>query len=415
MKVLQFDFKLSNYVITKLAGRWMPSVFWHPKLSCLKWQQAPEPELPNDDWVKIKVRYGGICGSDMNLIFLHDSPATSPFASFPFTVGHEAVGVVTETGKNVEHVETGQRVVINPVLSCESRGISPKCEACENGNESLCYSKTKGDVGAGLLIGACRDTGGSWGPYLVSHKTQVIPLPEEVDDLNGVLIEPFSCALHAVLRNPPSPGDHVLVIGSGMIGLSVVAALRALDYDCRITVLAKHKFQGELAEKFGADQVVYLSRGETYVKETAEIFGAEQLKPVIGPSVVQGGAHLVYECVGKKQSVQDSLRFTRSRGTVVLVGLAGIIDSIDWTTVWLNELAVKGCFAYSTNMYKGEEQDTLRIAVDLMKEGRVDLSPLITHQYPLHEYRQAFQTVLSKKSKNVLKVVFDHNKTTTGG
>ncbi|GAE35455.1 zinc-dependent alcohol dehydrogenase [Halalkalibacter akibai] len=412
MNALQFNFNIPKYVFTKAVGRWVPSIHWHPRFSCLNWKETSEPDLPNDDWVKVKVKYGGICGSDMNLLFLHDSPSTSPYVSFPFTIGHEAVGVISEKGKNISNVTLGQRVVINPILSCESRGLTP-CPACERGDESLCQQKTKGSIQSGLLIGACRDTGGSWSPYLVAHKSQVLPLPDEVNDLNGVLVEPFSCALHAVLRNPPNKGDNVLIIGAGVIGLSVIAAIKALGYECNVTILVKHAFQGEMAKLLGADDVIYLH--SEYVQTTATHLGAEVLKPIFGPEVIQGGANIVYECVGKKQSVTDALRFTESGGKVVILGLASIMKQIDWTTVWLNELTVKGCFAYSTNDFEGKRMNTLQIAIELMRRGKVDLSPLITHQYPLNEYKVAFNTITKRNRENALKVIFNHDQTTVGG
>ncbi|ARK31475.1 zinc-dependent alcohol dehydrogenase [Halalkalibacter krulwichiae] len=412
MNALQFNFNIPKYILTKTLGRWVPSIHWNPRFSCLHWGETDEPRLPNQDWIKIKVKYGGICGSDMNLLFLHDSPSTSPYVSFPFTIGHEAVGTISELGTKVEKLSTGQRVVVNPILSCESRGLEP-CPSCLRGDESLCEQKTKGEIDSGLLIGACRDTGGSWSPYLVAHKSQVLPLPDEVNDLNGVLVEPFSCALHAVLRNPPKDGDRILVIGAGVIGLSVVAAIKALGYNCRVAILVKHKFQGDMAKTLGADEVIYLNRD--YVEETANHFGAETLKPVFGPEVVQGGANIVYECVGRKQSVTDALRFAKSGGTVVILGLASIMKKIDWTTVWLNELTVKGCFAYSTNEFEGRKINTLQIAIELMKRGKVDLSPLITHQYPLNEYKVAFNTIKKRNRENALKVIFNHDQTTIGG
>ncbi|GAE25288.1 sorbitol dehydrogenase [Halalkalibacter wakoensis JCM 9140] len=412
MNALQFNFTIPKYIFTKTLGRWFPSLHWNSKLSCLTWGETEEPSLPNEDWAKIKVKYGGICGSDMNLLFLHDSPSTSPYVSFPFTIGHEAVGEIAELGESVTQFQKGQRVVINPVLSCETRGLEP-CPACSRGDESLCEQKTKGSIESGLLIGACKDTGGSWSPYFVAHKSQILPLPDEVDDLNGVLVEPFSCALHAVLRNPPNEGDRVLVIGAGVIGLSVVAAIKALGYSCHVTILVKHAFQGEMAKTFGADEVIYLD--SSYVDNTAKALHATTLKPLLGPEIVQGGAHIVYECVGKKQSVTDALRFSESGGKVVLLGLASIMKQVDWTTVWLNELTIKGCFAYSTNEFEGKRMNTLQIAIELMKRGNVDLSPLITHQYPLHDYKTAFGTITKRKKENALKVVFNHDQTTVGG
>ncbi|MBM7584633.1 threonine dehydrogenase-like Zn-dependent dehydrogenase [Bacillus pakistanensis] len=406
MKALQFDYKIPNYIFSKIFGSFNPSAYWNSRLSCLRFQEQSEPELPNENWVKVKVKYGGICGSDLNLLFLNDSPATSPFVSFPFTIGHEIVGEIVEVGSQVTELNRGDRVVIDPILSCESRDIEHPCPACLKGNFSLCIYKTEGDLSPGLLIGACRDTGGGWSSYIVAHKSQAFKLPTAVNDLNGVMIEPFSCALHSVLRNPPSKNDTVLVIGGGVIGICVIAAIRALEIPCRIVALVKHQFQAELAVNYGANNIIQL-RKQTYVDDLTKSLNGKVLKPLFGPEVIQGGADIVFECVGKKQSINDALRFSKNGGKVVLLGLAGIIDGIDWTTVWLNELDVKGSFAYSTEVFQGKRTRTFDIAIELMLAGKVDLSPLVTHRFPIEDYRNALGTASNKKNRAAIKVVFE--------
>lgn len=408
MNALQFQFSIPRYVFGKTVGKIFPSLLWNSGLSCLKYTQMPDPVLPSEQWVKIRVTYGGICGSDLNLIYLHDSPSTSPFTSFPFTIGHEMVGKISEIGAEVSDLKIGDRVVIDPILSCTARGIPSSCEACQRGDYSLCCHMTEGDLSPGLLIGACKDTGGSWSSCLVAHHSQVIKLPDEINDLNGIMIEPFSCAVHSVMRNPPGNEDTVLVIGAGTIGICVVAAIRAIGIRCKIVVLSKYDYQTKLALHYGADEVIRLS-GREYKSsyETAEALKARVLKPVMGPPVILGGADMVFECVGNSHSVNDALRFARSGGKVVLLGLASILDRIDWTTVWLNELDVKGSFAYSTEEFKGKRMRTMQVAIELMTKGRVDLSPMITHRFPLNKYKDAFATVVNKGKKACMKVVFE--------
>ncbi|MDQ0178427.1 zinc-dependent alcohol dehydrogenase [Bacillus chungangensis] len=406
MKALQFDYKIPKYILSKITGRFFPSAYWDSRLSCLQFLEKSEPELPNENWVKVRVKYGGICGSDLNLIFLNDSPAISPFVSFPFTIGHEIVGTIDEVGSRVTDLTKGDRVAIDPILSCASRGIKPLCSACLKGNFSLCVYKNEGELSPGLLIGTCRDTGGGWSSYIVAHKSQAFKLPIEVDDLNGVMVEPFSCALHGVLRNPPSKDDTVLVIGGGVIGICVIAAIRALEIPCKIVALVKHQFQAELTSNYGADEIIFL-RKPSYVDNLTKSLKGQILKPVFGPKVIQGGADIVYECVGKKQSINDALRFSKNGGKVILLGLAGLMDGIDWTNVWLNELDVKGSFAYSTEMFQGKRERTFDIAIELMRIGKVDLSPLVTHQFPLEDYQNALHTASNKKNREAIKVVFE--------
>ncbi|WLD93875.1 zinc-binding dehydrogenase [Alkalihalobacillus sp. AL-G] len=406
MKAIQFNYHLPRYILTKIAGRFSSKVYWDTRFSCLQFNEQHEQDLPNENWVKVKVKYSGICGSDLNLIFLNDSPATSPYVSFPFTIGHEIVGVVTEVGANVNNIGKGQRIVVDPILSCEAREIENPCHPCQEQNYSLCERKAEGSLSPGLLTGACRDTGGGWSSSFVAHKSQVFPLPDEVNDLNGVMVEPLSCALHSVMRNQPNKGDTVLVIGGGVIGICIIAAIRALDLPCKIVSLVKYEFQGKLASYYGADEIIYLTRSD-YVNELVKEINGSVLSPLFGAKVIEGGADLVFECVGKKQSINDALRFTRNGGKVVLLGLAGIMNGIDWTTIWLNELDVKGSFAYSTEAYQGERVRTFAIAIQLIKEGKVDLSPMITHRFPLDDYKGALKAATSKSSRDAVKVVFE--------
>ncbi|WP_199620419.1 zinc-dependent alcohol dehydrogenase [Paenibacillus alkalitolerans] len=408
MQSLKFEFSIPRYIFGKTIGRMFPSLLWNSGFSCLRFRETADPDLPNDRWVKIRVTYGGICGSDINLINLHDSPSTSPFASFPFTIGHEAVGTISEAGAAVTGFQIGDRVAVDPILSCMARGFSDPCDACRRGDYSICSQMTDGDIAPGLLIGACRDTGGSWSAYLVAHHSQVIKLPDEITDANGVMIEPFSCALHSVMRNRPGDDDTVLVVGAGTIGICVVAAIRALDIASKIVVVCKYDYQSKLALRYGADEVIRLG-GKDYksIYETAEALGARVLKPVIGPPVIQGGADIVFECVGKSNSVNDALRFARSGGKVVLLGLAGLLDRIDWTTVWLNELDVKGSFAYGMEEFNGKRMRTMEVAIELMRSGKMDLSPLVTHRFPLEKYKDALATVVNKGKEACMKAVFE--------
>lgn len=405
MKAVQFNLNLARYAFVKLFGKWFPAMHWNTYLSCLSMKNVNSPILHNEEWIKIDVKYGGICGSDLNLIFLRDSPVTSPYASFPFTLGHELIGSVLQTGSDVTHVHEGDRVVVDPILSCKSRMITEVCPACLAGNESLCENKHTGDLSPGLLIGACKDTGGSWSKQLVSHHSQVLKLPDAINDYNGIMVEPFSCAIHSILRYPPKADDNVLIIGAGVIGICTVAALRALGYNNSITVVAKHPFQEELAKHYGADHVVRYKRSVTFQQELCDLLKAKTLKPVFGDLVIQGGAETVYECVGNKTSIQDALRFAQSGGKIVLVGLASIIPKLDWTYIWLNELRICGSFAYSIEEYKGKKMRTLQIAIDLLAQQKVDLAPLVTHVFPLDQYKDALKLSTRKGTENTMKIL----------
>jgi len=403
MKAIQFIGSVPRYLISQIIGFVYPPIFWST-LSNIRYREVPEPPLPNENWAKIKVRYGGICGSDMNTILLHNSPALSAFVSFPLTMGHENVGTIAELGSQVKGLGEGERVVVDPTLGCQVRGFTHLCPACQRGDTGLCERLTEGEIAPGLLTGNCRDTGGSWSPYLVAHASQLFKVPPAVNDENGLLVEPFSVALHAVLGNYPQDEETVLIIGAGVIGVCIVAALRSLGSKARVVVLAKYPFQEEVVKGYGADQVIHLRRH--YYQELAQALGATLRQPLLGKPVVIGGADIVYDCVGEGSSLDDGLHFTRSGGRMVLVGSAGTPKGVDWTPIWLNEIDVRGSYIYGTESYRGERIRTFQLALNLMAEGKVDLTPLVTHRFRLKDHRQALAAMANKGKSEVVKAVF---------
>jgi len=404
MKAIQLTVSIPRYLLTKAIGPIYPPVFWGP-LAMLRYRDVPEPVLPGPDWVKIKTRYGGICGSDLHTIFLNDSPALSAFVSSSITLGHENLGTITEVGEQVRGFSPGDRVVADPLLPCATRGIEEPCEFCRREEFALCENFAEGNLSPGLSIGHCPDTGGSWSPYFVAHQSQLFAVPASVGDENAAMVEPFAGALHWVMRNLPRDGDTVLILGAGVVGLCTLVALRALGSGARAIVLAKYLFQGEMARRFGADQVIYLREGD-YYQALAGATGSRLYKPALGKRVVVGGADVVYECVGSDSSIDDGLRFTRGGGTFVLVGLAAIPRRVDWTPIWLNELTVRGCAWGSTETFHGRRVRTFQLALEWMARGELDLSAMIPHRFRLDDYKRALAVTADKRRHPVIKSAF---------
>ncbi len=405
MKAVQFLGTVPRYLFSKAAGALTEKAFYGP-LSGVVLREVDEPGLPSANWVKVKTHYSGICGSDINLILLHDSPSSSPYVSFPFTFGHENCGTIVEAGADVDSLGVGQRVLVDPVLSCAPREIADSCEFCKRGDYSLCQNFTEGVVSPGFAIGLCRDTGGGWSQYFVAHKSQVIPLDEDIPFEDAVLVDAFCSALHPVLRNFPADSDTCLVMGAGVIGISVVAALRALGSRARVVVEARYPFQAELARSYGADAVVCSRESDDYFKDLADVLGGKVLRPMVGKRIVQGGADVVFECVGSSTSIDDALRFTRSGGRMVLVGLAAFPRGVDWTPIWLNEITVRGSFWCGGETYNGEKTTTYRLACALLKERRVALARLLTHTFRIEDHKRAIDANLHKSSSKVVKAAF---------
>ncbi|MGE5572021.1 MAG: zinc-binding dehydrogenase, partial [Bacteroidota bacterium] len=224
---------------------------------------------------------------------------------------------------------------------------------------------------------------------------------------DAVVVDAFCSALHPVLRNFPDDRDTCLVMGAGVIGISVVGALRALGSRARVVVMAKYPFQAELAHAFGADDVVCSRESEDYFRDLAKALNGKVLKPMVGKRIVQGGADVVFECVGSSTSIDDALRFTRSGGKMVLVGLAAFPRGVDWTPIWLNEITVRGSFWCGGETYMGGATTTYRLAYGLLKERKVSLARLLTHRFRLQDYRKAIDANLHKSGSRVVKSAFE--------
>lgn len=406
MKALVFDPTIPRYLATKALSVVSQSAVWGP-LAPLQYRDVPEPPLPGDDWVRVGVTLGGVCGSDLHAIHLDTSPAGSVVTSFPFILGHENVGTILEVGPAVRDLAPGLRVTAEPALPCAARGIDPPCANCAAGNYNICLRMTEGHISPGLSIGYCRDTGGSWGRSFVAHRSQILPVPDAVADESALMVEPLAVALHPFLRMPLQPGQTVLVVGGGVIGQSVVAVLRALGAPVRVIVLAKYAFQEQMARTLGADETVRLQRGDAYYDALAELLGATLHRPLIGKRVpIGGGADVTVDCVGSGRSIGDALWWARPGGTVILLGLAALPRGVDWTPIWLNELRLMGSYIYGVESYDGRRVRTMDLVLDWIARGRLDPAPLVTHRFPLSDYVGALTAAMGKSHSQAFKVVF---------
>ncbi|MRR38278.1 alcohol dehydrogenase, partial [bacterium] len=257
MKALKFNVTVPGYLALQVAGRLNRKYYYEGLLSTVRLADVPEPVLPDRDWVKIKVRLCGFCGSDLNLIQVKDSPMASPFTSFPCIFGHEVYGEIAETGSGVNaRLKKGDRVTVNPGLTCAVRGIVPECPSCSAGRPGSCERYAEGPFSPGMFTGICKDIGGGFAEYMVVHQSQVFKVPDTVSNESASLTEPLSVGLQAVLDNRPQDSDQVLVIGGGVIGTMIVKAIRGLGIACSITVVEPSPFNAEYVRRSGADHVV---------------------------------------------------------------------------------------------------------------------------------------------------------------
>ena len=404
MLAIQYNKSIPRYLMMRYIGKRWRSLFTSP-LSSIQLIDIPEPQLPTQQWVKVKTRLSGICGSDLATITAKGSTYFSPFTSTPFILGHEIVGDIVEIGEKVNGFSISDRVVIEPALSCQVREINPPCYQCQNSRSSNCENITKGSISEGVQTGYCRDTGGGWSEYVLAHQSQIRIVPDNISDELAVILEPFACSLHGVLQVDFSNKEDICVIGGGTIGLLTVSSLRMLGYKNRIISVAKYPHQQELACDLGADVVIAPNRSR--YSNFCELTDAESYQPELGEQVLIGGVHITFDCIGSSTTIDDALRFTRSGGDVILLGMPGIPKTIDWVSIWYKQLNVKGAYTYGLETYKGESIHTFDLGLRLLQEHGDHLLPMVSSSFSLRNYRQAIQTSLNTGGTASVKTVFD--------
>ena len=404
MEAIQYTKSIPRYLAMRHLGKRWRSLYTSP-FSCTRLVDIPEPQLPTPEWIKVRTRLSGICGSDLATITAKGSPYFSPFTSTPFVLGHEIVGEVAETGAAVEGFRVGRRVVIEPVLSCSVRGISPPCHQCQNLRFANCENITKGDISAGVQTGYCRDTGGGWSQYVLAHQSQLHLVPDDISDEAAVLLEPFACALHGVLKFSPNRAATICVIGGGTIGLLTVAALRVLGHRNRIIIFAKYPHQQQLARELGADEVLSPNSGR--YAAFCELTGATSHQPELGQQVLIGGVDVTFDCIGSSVAIDDALRFTRVGGEVILVGMPGIPKNVDWTSIWYKQLKMEGAYTYGLETHNGEQVHTFTLGMRLLQKMKSHLRPLVSTLFPLRDYKRAIQTAMNTGKTATVKTAFD--------
>lgn len=402
MKALQFSVNTARFISAKAAGLLFgDKVFYSGPLRTVRLAEVPEPELPSKDWAKIRTIYCGFCGSDLNLILLHDSPTASPFTSFPCVIGHEIVGEVMEVGSGCDGLSKGDIVVINPALGCEIRNVTPPCSICGAGRSGSCENMAEGDLGPGMFTGINNALVGGFAPYLVAHKSQIFRSPKSLSPEAAVMTEPLAVALQAIMDNKPKPGANCLVIGAGVIGNLVIQSLKTLEQDCTISVIEPSSFAGELAYEMGADEVIQVN---DIFKESSRITGAKAYKPLLGMDICMGGFDRIYDTVGNSKTLNLSMRTLKALGVISVIGIGGNVN-LDLTPLWLKLQTIKGVYSYGRVNYNDRDLHAFDLALEFMKDGRIQAEKMVTHKFKLEDYKKMIELNKKKAKHRAVKTV----------
>jgi threonine dehydrogenase-like Zn-dependent dehydrogenase len=378
-------------------------------------QEVPDAQPLRPDWFVTRPLLTGICGSDSKQILLDfgqggGDSAMFGFCSFPQVMGHEVVTEVVSLGPEAEGFDVGQRVVLNPWLSCVTRGIDPVCPACAAGDLSLCWSFTTGDLTPGIHTGVSSDATGGYAELMPAHSSMLFAVPAGVPTELAVFADPFSVSLHSVVRNPPAADSKVLVWGAGALGSTTVAALRALYPSVEIAVVARFEHQAAFVRKLGAHVVLAHEPREQVLEELASWSGGVLRRGPEGrgglPMCHPGFVDTCYDTVGKTDSFDIAARVLRSRGTIVKTGVHAP-SRWEWSPLDFKELRWVGSNAFGIEEVEGVRKHAFEHYFDLVAAGRVDLTGMLTHTFGLTEWREAFTTIADQEHSGAIKVAID--------
>jgi len=255
VKTIYFDKDIPRILATKAAARFRATQgLLFTGINAVKFRKdIPDPPLPADNWIRVKNIACGVCGTDVSF-FKATTGTNSALEPIPGSartyLGHENVGVVVEAGPAVTDVKIGDRVGIRAYMAgCDSKDL-PRCRYCAEGNYNLCVN-----YGAKPRF-ELPWTGAGWGDSFIAPQQQVYRILDGLTTEQAVMIEPSAVSVHSVLMAPPKPGEKVLVMGCGVIGLGIVQALRVIQPDCGIWAMSRTKDKLDFALRLGADHIL---------------------------------------------------------------------------------------------------------------------------------------------------------------
>lgn len=393
---------IPRIVLTQILARFWRGAHFAP-FAPFRMVDLPDPPLPAPDWVRVRNRMCGICGSDLHQVFVDAGLDVAPVAlpsHHRVYLGHEMVGEVVQVGESVTQLRLGERVVRwGRGEDCRARGYKDLCPPCARGHRVLCQFASEPKEHESL--------GGGFGDTFISPASTLVRVPDDLADEEAIFTEPAAVALHAAWRRPVQVGERVLVLGCGTIGYLLLQVLRALQPQCELTAVAQFPWQAELAVAFGADHV-FLS-GNDGDAEVTQLTGAKLYEGRAGNRMLLGGFDVIFDVVGSETTLNQALRWARAHGTVVLVGVNLHRMRLDVTPVWYQEVDLLGAVGHDIVTWQGESISTFELAMRWMQSGTLRCSELLTHRFPLDLYRQAFAVAVDKRAHRSVKVAFAMN------
>lgn len=321
----------------------------------LQLQDRPLPE-PAAGEVRVKVKYASICGSDVHIWHGHN-----PFARYPRVIGHEFFGLIDATGSGVDSARIGERVAVDPVVSCGH------CYPCSIGRPNVCSELQ--------VIGVHRD--GGFSEYAIAPAANAYVLPEAIPDTLASLVEPFTIAANISAFLKPVPDDVALIYGAGPMGLTAIQVLKGVYKVKTVIVADRLEERLTMARENGADQA--LNNSTTPL--------AEQLNGVQPTLIIDAACH--------PSILSEAAALASPAGRIGLLGFSGEPCTLTQQSLTSKELSL---FTSRLNSHRFPE------VITWMEQGLIQPEKLVTHTLPLSQIEQAM-TLFEKDPRSCCKVI----------
>lgn len=333
---------------------------------CMVLREIPVPE-PGRDQVLVSLEYVGICGSDVHYFHSGCCGAYQVNLSEDFMLGHECAGTVVETGADVKNLKVGDRVALEPGITCQT------CESCKSGHYNLCPE---------VAFLATPPVGGCNKEYIAFPENMCFKLPHNVSTREGALIEPLSVGFYAAEQGEVRPGDSVIILGAGCIGLVTLLACKARGAG-QIIVSDLVDARLEKAVELGAAAVINSGREDVFKRA--------------GELTDKRGFDVVFETAGSSVTIAQTPHFVRRGGTITLVGISTQREiSYDFAEIMDKEAAIRTVFRYR-NIYPR--------AISAVSGGAIDLKSIVTHEFDLEHIQEAYEEAVNNKVDLVKAVI----------
>jgi L-iditol 2-dehydrogenase len=320
-------------------------------------RQVPEPRLVNDFDVLVRIKTVGVCGSDIHYYTI--GRIGSQVVEFPFIVGHETAGIVERTGKKVTRVNAGQRIAIDPAVSCG------RCDQCKAGRENTCRELR--------FLGAPKQLEGSLCEYIVLPEKNCFPIGESMTFEQATLAEPLAIGVYSVERSALAAKANLAILGVGPIGMCVFHVLRTRTVG---NVYVTDKIEERLA--FSRNLSPKWAGNPDRVDIVKEI---SHIEPLL--------LDAVFECSGDPEAIAQGIQLLKPGGTLVIVG----ITETDEVSFPIHELRRKEI----TILNIRRQLRCTQKAIDLLAQHKINMDSMVTHRFQLEETQKAFDLVANYK------------------